>query len=144
VPQIQLPIFPAGSSFITQELSFELCYETVFYFNGHLPVFSNAMRKRMDFAVVEPRFKSFLSPAILKADVNASLGAAFKNTMPPFAPLRRAPAIWLFWDATEPTITPWYLLSLGEECVPRGAWLLGDAFASRRLASGWVWGSAEG
>ena len=41
MPQIQLPIFSAGSSLITQALSFKLRHETVFYFNGHLPVFSH-------------------------------------------------------------------------------------------------------
>jgi hypothetical protein len=39
VPQIQLPIFPAGSTAITSELAFEQRDGQVCYFNGHLPVF---------------------------------------------------------------------------------------------------------
>ena len=43
MPQIQLPIFPAGSTPITAELAFEQREGTVFYFNGHLPVFSHPL-----------------------------------------------------------------------------------------------------
>ena len=42
MPQIQLPIFPASSTAITDDLAFERRDEQVFYFNGHLPVFSHA------------------------------------------------------------------------------------------------------
>ena len=41
MPQIQLPIFPASSSAITPELAFEQRDGQVFYFNGHLPVFTH-------------------------------------------------------------------------------------------------------
>ena len=41
MPQIQLPIFPTSSSYITDELAFEQREGTVYYFNGHLPVFSH-------------------------------------------------------------------------------------------------------
>ena len=37
MPQIQLPIFPAGSTPITAKLAFARREGTVFYFNGHLP-----------------------------------------------------------------------------------------------------------
>jgi len=39
--QIQLPIFPASSTPITMELAFEERDSVVWYFNGHLPVFSH-------------------------------------------------------------------------------------------------------
>jgi transposase-like protein len=39
--QIQLPIFPSKSTAITNELAFEQRDGTVWYFNGHLPVFSH-------------------------------------------------------------------------------------------------------
>ena len=42
MPQIQLPIFPASSTAITDELAFEQSDGQVFYFNGHLPVFTHA------------------------------------------------------------------------------------------------------
>lgn len=42
MPQIQLPIFPAGCTAITPDLAFECRERQVFYFNGQLPVFSHA------------------------------------------------------------------------------------------------------
>lgn len=42
MPQIQLPIFPAGCTSITSDLAFECRDGQVFYFNGQMPVFSHA------------------------------------------------------------------------------------------------------
>ena len=42
MPQVQLPIFPAGTTGITPELAFEKRDGRVVYFNGHLPVFMHA------------------------------------------------------------------------------------------------------
>jgi transposase len=42
MPQVQLPIFPADCTFITSDLAFERRDGQVFYFNGHMPVFSHA------------------------------------------------------------------------------------------------------
>ena len=39
MPQVQLPIFPAGVTHINSEVAFEEREEKVYYFNGHLPVF---------------------------------------------------------------------------------------------------------
>jgi transposase-like protein len=41
MPQIQLPIFPVGTSAITAELGFERRDQQVVYLNGHLPVFTH-------------------------------------------------------------------------------------------------------
>ncbi len=41
MPQIQLPIFPFSSTAITSELAFEQRDGQVYYFNGHLPVFTH-------------------------------------------------------------------------------------------------------
>jgi transposase len=41
MPQVQLPIFPSGSTTITPELAFEKRNGQVVYFNGHLPVFTH-------------------------------------------------------------------------------------------------------
>ena len=41
MPQIQLPIFPFSSTAITTELAFEQRDGQVYYFNGHLPVFTH-------------------------------------------------------------------------------------------------------
>jgi hypothetical protein len=42
MPQIQLPIFPAGSVEINRDLACRVEGERVVYFNGHLPVFTHA------------------------------------------------------------------------------------------------------
>ncbi len=42
MPQIQLPVFPAGSTEINSDLAFECRDQQVTYFNGHLPVFTHA------------------------------------------------------------------------------------------------------
>lgn len=41
MPQIQLPIFPKSCTAINPDLAFEQRDGTVYYFNGHLPVFSH-------------------------------------------------------------------------------------------------------
>jgi transposase len=41
MPQLQLPIFPIGTTHITTELAFERRDDQVVYFNGQLPVFTH-------------------------------------------------------------------------------------------------------
>jgi transposase-like protein len=41
MPQVQLPIFPVGTTPLTAELAFERREQQVVYFNGHLPVFTH-------------------------------------------------------------------------------------------------------
>lgn len=43
MPQIQLPIFPVGTTTITAELAFERRDDQVVYLNGHLPVFTHGV-----------------------------------------------------------------------------------------------------
>jgi hypothetical protein len=43
MPQVQLPLFPSGTTLITPELAFERRDNQVVYFNGHLPVFTHAV-----------------------------------------------------------------------------------------------------
>lgn len=42
MPQLQLPMFPAGTTPITTELAFDCQDGLVIYVNGHLPVFQHA------------------------------------------------------------------------------------------------------
>src|SRR3974390_1985128 len=49
MPQVQLPIFPAGSVEINRELACRVEGEQVFYFNGHLPVFTHAKKDLASF-----------------------------------------------------------------------------------------------
>lgn len=41
MPQLQLPVFPVGTTAINPELAFERRADQVVYFNGHLPVFTH-------------------------------------------------------------------------------------------------------
>ena len=41
MPQVQLPLFPHGTTAITPELAFQRREDQVVYFNGHLPVFTH-------------------------------------------------------------------------------------------------------
>jgi transposase len=43
MPQVQLPLFPSGTTLITPELAFERRDSQVVYFNGHLPVFTHGV-----------------------------------------------------------------------------------------------------
>ena len=42
MPQVQLPLFPAGTTHLNEDLAFECREGQVTYFNGHLPVFTHA------------------------------------------------------------------------------------------------------
>ena len=81
MPQIQLPIFPAGSTAITDTLAFERRDGTVYYFNGHLPVFSHPAE---DLA----SFRFFTSQLV--ANGNASQGEISRAFGVPLMSVRRA------------------------------------------------------
>lgn len=49
MPQLQLPVFPAGTTAINSELAFERREEQVVYFNGHLPVFTHTTKDLASF-----------------------------------------------------------------------------------------------
>jgi transposase len=41
MPQVQLPVFPIGTTAISSELGFERQGQQIVYLNGHLPVFTH-------------------------------------------------------------------------------------------------------
>jgi len=49
MPQLQLPVFPAGTTAINPELAFERREELVVYFHGHLPVFTHGLKDLASF-----------------------------------------------------------------------------------------------
>ena len=49
MPQLQLPVFPCGSTAITSELAFERRDGQVVYFHGHLPVFTHLVEDLSSF-----------------------------------------------------------------------------------------------
>ena len=56
MPQLQLPIFPAGSTHITQRLAFECRDGQVTYFHGQLPVFVYAADDGRTFRMITSQF----------------------------------------------------------------------------------------
>ncbi len=44
MPQLQLPVFPPGSTPINPELAFERRDDRIVYFHGHLPVFTHGTK----------------------------------------------------------------------------------------------------
>ena len=56
MPQLQLPIFPAGVTHITDELAFESRDGVVTYFNGHMPVLRHAVEDRRTFRMIISQF----------------------------------------------------------------------------------------
>jgi transposase len=51
MPQVQLPIFPVGTSTITSELAFSCQDGQVVYLNGHLPVFTHGVDDLVAFRI---------------------------------------------------------------------------------------------
>jgi hypothetical protein len=80
MPQRQLPIFPTSCTAITNELAFEQRDGTVYYFNGHLPVFSH---QADDIA----SFRFFTSQLI--ANGNASQGQISRAFGVPLVTVKR-------------------------------------------------------
>ena len=71
MPQLQLPIFPAGTTPITTELAFDCQGGKVTYLNGHLPVFQH---KQEDLAA----FRLFTSQLVVNGTVSqAEIARAF-------------------------------------------------------------------
>ena len=56
MPQLQLPIFPAGITHITDELGFECRDGTVTYFTGQMPVFRHAANDQRTFRMIISQF----------------------------------------------------------------------------------------
>ncbi len=81
MPQIQLPVFPASCTAITVELAFEQRDGQVYYFNGHLPVFTHPVD---DIA----SFRFFTSQLI--ANCSASQGQISRAFGVPLVTVKRA------------------------------------------------------
>jgi hypothetical protein len=52
MPQVQLPIFPAGVSHINSEVAFQERDGQVYYFNGHLPMYVHDKRDLATFRFI--------------------------------------------------------------------------------------------
>src|SRR5262249_60635933 len=56
MPQVHLPMFPAGETHITSELAFEKRDGCITYFNGHMPVFTHAEKDIATFRMITSQF----------------------------------------------------------------------------------------
>jgi len=72
MPQLQLPIFPAGSTQITQDLAFECRDGRVVYFHGQLPVFIHAADDVHTFRMITSQF--VVNGIATQADVARAFG----------------------------------------------------------------------
>ncbi len=72
MPQLQLPIFPAGSTHITQNLAFECREGRVTYFHGQLPVFVHAEDDARTFRMITSQF--VVSGNATQADIARAFG----------------------------------------------------------------------
>jgi hypothetical protein len=72
MPQLQLPIFPEGTTLITPEIAFECRDGKVVYVNGHLPVFQHGENDLKS-------FRLFTSQLIINGTVGqAEIARAFQ------------------------------------------------------------------
>ena len=85
MPQVQLPIFPAGSVEINPELACRTEGDRVVYFNGHLPVFTHA---KNDLA----SFRLFTSQLIVQG--SATQGHIAKAFGVPLVAIKRATKLY--------------------------------------------------
>ena len=51
MPQVQLPLFPVGTTEINSDLAFERKGDQIVYFNGHLPVFTHGVEDLAAFRI---------------------------------------------------------------------------------------------
>ena len=85
MPQVQLPIFPAGSVEINRELACRVEEDRVVYFNGHLPVFAHA---KDDLA----SFRLFTSQLIVQG--SATQGHVARAFGVPLVAIKRATKLY--------------------------------------------------
>ena len=85
MPQVQLPIFPAGSVEINGDLACRTEGEQVIYYNGHLPVFTHA---KSDLA----SFRLFTSQLIVQG--SATQGHIAKAFGVPLVAIKRSTKLY--------------------------------------------------
>ncbi|MBM2817398.1 MAG: hypothetical protein HW421_4160 [Ignavibacteria bacterium] len=72
MPQIQLPIFPEGTTEITNEIGFVKKEGQITYFNGHLPVFVHDEKDVQTFRMITSQF--IVTGLVKQADIVKAFG----------------------------------------------------------------------
>src|SRR5207244_11683588 len=85
MPQVQLPIFPAGSVEINRDLACRTEGEQVVYYNGHLPIFTHAKSNLAS-------FRLFTSQLIVQS--SATQGHVAKAFGVPLIAIKRATKLY--------------------------------------------------
>jgi transposase-like protein len=74
MPQIQLPIFPSGSTHITPTLAFSREGDQIVYFNGSMPVFSHDKNDTDSFKMITAQF--YLNGNAKQAEIARAFGVS--------------------------------------------------------------------
>ena len=74
MPQVQLPIFPAGITPINANLGFIRRDNRLTYFNGHLPVFSHEVDDQRSFRMITSQF--YINGSVTQAEICRAFGVS--------------------------------------------------------------------
>ena len=74
MPQIQLPLFPAGSTHITSTLAFAREGDQITYFNGSMPVFSHEINDLDSFKMITAQF--YINGNAKQAEISRAFGVS--------------------------------------------------------------------
>lgn len=72
MPQIQMPLFPDGTTYLSESLAFQKKEGKVFYYYGHLPVFSHDETDVKSFRMITSQF--VVHGVISQADICRNFG----------------------------------------------------------------------
>ena len=77
MPQVQLPMFPAGASAINSEIGFECRDERVVYLSGHLPIYSHAVKDLVGFRFYTTQL--IVEGTVTQAQVSKAFGVPLRT-----------------------------------------------------------------
>jgi transposase len=72
MPQVQLPVFPEGTTLITSELGFIRKGQQVVYVNGHLPVFTHEVTDLASFRLITTQL--IVNGTVTQSDIVKAFG----------------------------------------------------------------------
>jgi len=75
MPQVQLPVFPQGTTPITPELAVTLGADQVVYYNGHLPVFTHDTKDLASFRLFTTQL--IVNGTASQGDIVKTFGVSF-------------------------------------------------------------------
>ena len=97
MPQVQLPLFPEGTTPITSELGFIRKGEQVLYVNGHLPVFMHEVSDLASFRLITTQF--IVNGTATQSDIVKAFGVPLRTVKRYCQKYRREGAAGLYKPA---------------------------------------------